>query len=153
MSFHSAYQSSIEQAQWLGYVRVEDKNAFMGAYYIKNGKKWIYNLEALGKKLGATCHFDFIRHGYAIEDYLLFHNTSIEEMLEIYYGTDSEQYRTYMAQRAERIEQQRIQHEEDFEDMLNRSYDAFLSFIAEECGGYLGDGMRISGGSIYEDRP
>ncbi|VEI57497.1 Uncharacterised protein [Pasteurella multocida] len=37
----------------LGYVEVASINAYRGRYFIKNGKKWIHNIEALRKKLNA----------------------------------------------------------------------------------------------------
>lgn len=45
-------QSEIE-ALIAGYVEVSDERAYNGRCFVKNGKKWIHNLESLRKKLNA----------------------------------------------------------------------------------------------------
>lgn len=45
-------QSEIE-ALIAGYVEVADDRAYNGRCFVKNGKKWIHNLNALRKKLNA----------------------------------------------------------------------------------------------------
>ncbi|MGC7559420.1 hypothetical protein [Pasteurella sp. PK-2025] len=47
------YNQSETLALSLGYTEVADINAFRGRYFIKNGKKWIHNIEALRRKLNA----------------------------------------------------------------------------------------------------
>lgn len=45
------YTESERLALALGYREVADDNAFRGRYFIKDGKKWIHNLEALRRTL------------------------------------------------------------------------------------------------------
>lgn len=46
-----AYNESERLAIHLGYKEVPDSHAYNGRYFIKNGKKWIHNIDALRKKL------------------------------------------------------------------------------------------------------
>lgn len=41
------YQTSVKFALYLGYKEVQDPQAFQGRYFIKDGKKWIHDIEAL----------------------------------------------------------------------------------------------------------
>ena len=47
------YMQSEINAIVAGFIEVKDKCAYNGRYFIKNGKKWIHNLEALRKKLNS----------------------------------------------------------------------------------------------------
>ncbi|MBV7387276.1 hypothetical protein KRX11_01255 [Pasteurellaceae bacterium TAE3-ERU1] len=47
----SCYTESELKAIALGYAEVMDENGHKGRYFIKDGKKWIHNLEALRKNL------------------------------------------------------------------------------------------------------
>ena len=47
------YTQSEINAIVAGFIEVKDECAYNGRYFIKNGKKWIHNLEALRKKLNS----------------------------------------------------------------------------------------------------
>ena len=160
---YSQYQQSIEKAQWLGYQRVEDEKAFGGAYYIKKGKKWIFNLKALGTRLGATCHHDFIRNGYAVEDYLIYNHLSVEDTIIAHYGYESAEYARYQESLNNSDSDSDSDYDSDYDsdsDSMEEPSDeetfdgwgSFLDFIENNCGGYLGDGMRVVNGRIIDGR-
>lgn len=140
--FSSEYASSVAKALALGYTRVPDERAFMGEYYVKNGKIWIFKLEALGKRLGARCHRDFSAHRYAIEDYLLYAHLDMRDLLLTVYGEDSDEFACFL--QAEAAEAW------DFDEYDD---DGGLSFsdLADLSGGYLGDGLSYRGGRFYGD--
>lgn len=138
--FSSEYASSVAKALALGYKRVPDERAFMGEYYVKNGKIWIFKLEALGKRLGARCHRDFSARHYAIEDYLLYAHLDMCDLLLTVYGADSEEFKRFL--------------QDGEEDLGFDGYDdGGLSFsdLADLSGGYLGDGLSYRGGRFYDD--
>lgn len=85
-TFNPSYTESEMNAIAAGFVEVRDERAYNGRYFMKNGKKWIHNLEALRKKLNA----EYGRYiddeelsapapegfGYDIETYYLYNSTS-----------------------------------------------------------------------------
>ena len=52
-TFNPSYTESEMKAIAAGFVEVRDERTYNGRYFMKNGKKWIHNLEALRKKLNA----------------------------------------------------------------------------------------------------
>lgn len=85
-TFNPSYTESEINAIAAGFVEIRDERAYNGRYFMKNGKKWIHNLEALRKKLNA----EYGRYiddeelsapapegfGYDIETYYLYNSTS-----------------------------------------------------------------------------
>ena len=82
------YTQSEINAMAAGFAEVQDERAYNGRYFVKNGKKWIHNLEALRKKLNAEyghyiCDEELSSlapegFGYDIETYYLYNSTSSE---------------------------------------------------------------------------
>ncbi|MGV6989745.1 hypothetical protein ACWA5Z_12805 [Testudinibacter sp. P80/BLE/0925] len=80
------YTDSEIKAIALGYTEIQDERAFNGRYFIKDGKKWIHNIEALRRKLNK----DYVRYidddelsvsapegfGYGVEAYYLYNSHS-----------------------------------------------------------------------------
>lgn len=80
------YTQSEINAIVVGFIEVKDECAYNGRYFIKNGKKWIHNLEALRKKLNS----EYGRYiddeelssaapegfGYDVETYYLYNSKS-----------------------------------------------------------------------------
>jgi len=62
-------KTSADKAIKLGYKKIDDPNAYNGCYYIKNGKKWIFNISALKRRLDITKDSDLANHGYDVEAY------------------------------------------------------------------------------------
>ncbi|ENN8378343.1 hypothetical protein MKT39_016855 [Providencia rettgeri] len=74
-----------DKALELGYEKVPDANAYTGFYYIKDGKKWIFNIQALKKELGVVSDDDLRKENYDVDIYwILEKNTPSTEMQELY---------------------------------------------------------------------
>jgi cytoplasmic protein len=152
VSRRSAYEIGVQKALILGYKPVEDERAFNGVYYAKNGKMWIFFLESLARKIGATCHNDFREHFYAIEDYLLYNHLSIEEMVITVFGKDSPEYEEHC--HAFAAEDDYNGEDFDFGDDLA----TVMRDIYEMNGGdgsgdvYIGDGTWVSADGSYRCR-
>ena len=139
-AFRSAYEMGVQKALILGYKRVEDARAFCGEYY----------LESLARKIGACCHNDFRKNHYAIEDYLLYNDMSIEEMIIAVFGEGSPEY----------WEHCHAFTEEDVYDDYSCGEDSvasIMSDIYEMNGGdggeiYIGDGTWLSADGSYRCR-
>ena len=149
-AFRSAYEMGVQKALILGYKRVEDARAFCGEYYIKNGKILIFFLESLARKIGACCHNDFRKNHYAIEDYLLYNDMSIEEMIIAVFGEGSPEYWEHCHAFAE---------EDVYDDYscCEDSVASIMSDIYEMNGGdggeiYIGDGTWLSADGSYRCR-
>ena len=151
-AFRSAYETGVQKALILGYKPVEDARAFNGVYYVKDGKMWIFFLEGLARQIGATCHNDFREHFYAIEDYLLYNDMSIEEMVVAVFGKDSPEYEEYCHVFA--AEDDYNDEDFDFDDDLA----SVMCDIYEINGGdgsgdvYIGDGTWVSADGSYRCR-
>lgn len=82
------YKTSVELALHLGYEEVSDPHAFKGCYFIKDGKKWIHDIEALMGHLGVIQFSDLEKLGYGLNNYHSYKNHSNEmarqEMQSIY---------------------------------------------------------------------
>lgn len=63
------YQTSVELALHLGYEEVQDSQAFRGRYFVKDGKKWIHDIEALMRHLDVSQFFELEDLGYDLDDY------------------------------------------------------------------------------------
>ncbi|MFM5029544.1 MULTISPECIES: hypothetical protein [Aeromonas] len=88
------YQTSVELALHLGYEEVHDPQAFKGRYFIKDGKKWIHDIEALMRYFGISLHSDLEDLGYDLNNYHSYKDYSNEmarqEMQSIYQGITHE---------------------------------------------------------------
>jgi cytoplasmic protein len=80
---HTDFATSEFKALALGYHKVSDARAYGGVYYIKDGKRWIFNLPALARVLGVSSPQDFATAGYAIEDFLLYGALSIPDFMRL----------------------------------------------------------------------
>lgn len=63
------YKTSVELALYLGYEEVQDTQAFQGRYFIKDGKKWIHDIEALMRHLGVSQFSELESLGYDLNNY------------------------------------------------------------------------------------
>ncbi len=63
------YKTSVELALHLGYKEVQDNSAFKGRYFIKDGKKWIHDIEALMKYLEIIEVAGLEHLGYDLKNY------------------------------------------------------------------------------------
>ena len=63
------YDNDVELAISSGFARVDDPSAYKGCYYVKNGKKWIHNIEALKKILEVSTDEGLVLLDYDVESY------------------------------------------------------------------------------------
>ena len=92
---HTDFATSEFKALVLGYQKVIDARAYGGVYYLKDNKRWIFNLPALSRALGISTPQEFAAAGYAIEDFLLYNHMSTEEMVVAVFGKYSPEYEKY----------------------------------------------------------
>ncbi|MGP2947316.1 hypothetical protein [Serratia nevei] len=59
----------IQLALNLGYEAVPDQEAYTGAYFIKNGRKWIFNIIGLKKTLNVTSDDELRMQDYDVDMY------------------------------------------------------------------------------------
>lgn len=59
----------IQLALNLGYEAVPDQEAYTGAYFIKSGKKWIFNIIGLKKTLNVTSDDELRMQDYDVDMY------------------------------------------------------------------------------------
>ncbi|MTC57374.1 MULTISPECIES: hypothetical protein [Providencia] len=59
----------IQLALNLGYEAVPDQDAYTGAYFIKGGKKWIFNIIGLKKTLNVTSDDELRMQDYDVDMY------------------------------------------------------------------------------------
>lgn len=82
------YKTSVELALHLGYEEIQDSQAFKGQYFIKDGKKWIHDIEALMRHLGISQFYELEQLGYDLNNYHSYKDFSSEmarqEMQSIY---------------------------------------------------------------------
>ena len=64
-----SYKKNIELAISLGFDEIIDSNSFGGSYYIKNGKKWIHNINRLKDALGVNNDNDLMTLNYDVASY------------------------------------------------------------------------------------
>ncbi|BCM75947.1 hypothetical protein KAM329D_37040 [Aeromonas caviae] len=96
------YLTSVQLALHLGYKEVQDSQAFKGRYLIKDGKKWIHDIEALMQHLGISQYSDLENLGYDLRNYHSYKDFSNEmarqEMQSLYQDiTHSEEEATYLS--------------------------------------------------------
>ena len=63
------YQKSRELAIANGYQEIPDSSAYMGAYFLKNDKKWIHNIDGLKNHLGVVSSGELESLGYDVDAY------------------------------------------------------------------------------------
>jgi hypothetical protein len=69
----------------LGYEKFPDENAYGGAYYIKDGLKWIFNIVGLKKHLGIYNDDDLRNEKYDVDTYYRIESEpENEEMQSLY---------------------------------------------------------------------
>ena len=56
-----------------GFEVVFDENAYNGRYFIKDGKKWIHNIDALKRQFGTSSDSEVEEKGYDVEAYYSCH--------------------------------------------------------------------------------
>lgn len=56
-----------------GFEVVFDEDAYNGRYFIKDGKKWIHNIDALKRQLGTSSDSEVEEKGYDVEAYYSCH--------------------------------------------------------------------------------
>ncbi len=77
---HSCYK-----ALDMGYEKTPDINAYSGAYYIKDGKKWIFNIIGLKKDLGVTSDDDLRQENYDVDVYWMIEKDPVNSgMIALY---------------------------------------------------------------------
>lgn len=69
MAIVLSLSTQIQIALQLGYERVPDPDAYMGAYYIKDGLKWIFNIVGLKKTLNVGSDEDLKAQDYDVAAY------------------------------------------------------------------------------------
>lgn len=80
-----------KKALGMGYTEVPDENAYSGAYYIKNGLKWIFNIQGLKKDLGVVSNEQLSQENYDIETYFKLENEPENiEMKQVYQDLEVE---------------------------------------------------------------
>ena len=52
-----------------GFEVVFDKDAYNGRYFIKDGKKWIHNIDALKRQLRVNCDSELSEYDYDVVSY------------------------------------------------------------------------------------
>ena len=78
------YKKSVELALHLGYEEIQDPQAFKGRYFIKDGKKWIHDIEALMRHLGVSQFSDLESLGYDLNNKDYLNEMARQEMQSIY---------------------------------------------------------------------
>lgn len=56
-----------------GFEVVFDENAYNGRYFIKDGKKWIHNIDALKRQFGTSSDSEVEEKGYDVVAYYSCH--------------------------------------------------------------------------------
>lgn len=167
---HDYEYHSILIARWLGYHRVADENVPGGANYFKNGKKWIisqrYANDEIWELYGSNgrSYIDYIRYGYAIEDYINYTELSVEDVIIAYYGLNSAEHRHYLINPIppwEILEEPSSMktdspiglEKDNSHTAHNISYNiwpTFLQYIEESCDGNLGNGLHVINGKLID---
>lgn len=56
-----------------GFELIPDEDAYNGRYFIKNGMKWIHNIDALKRQIGTNEDDELIELGYDVGSYYISH--------------------------------------------------------------------------------
>ena len=70
---HLNFNRSEKLALKYSFEMVIDEEAYNGRYFIKDGKKWIHNIDALKRQLGTKSDDVLINNGYDVKSYYLTH--------------------------------------------------------------------------------
>ncbi|MFU8908516.1 hypothetical protein ACNARK_16990 [Proteus sp. DFP240708] len=81
-------EKHIQLALHLGYKAVPDQEAYTGAYYIKDGKKWIFNIIALKNKLNVTSDNELRLQDYDVDIYYEIHKNKSQYQDVIFRNSD-----------------------------------------------------------------
>ncbi|WP_338464456.1 hypothetical protein [Franconibacter daqui] len=90
MAFINSTKHKVEKALSMGFEKVIDDRGYdSGAYYIKDGKKWIFDIVALKQKQGVTSDEELQNLGYDVDTYNYLENepsstNGPNEMAELY---------------------------------------------------------------------
>ncbi|EFP0168637.1 hypothetical protein HLW99_003245 [Escherichia coli] len=84
MAIITVKKHTVKKALSMGFEKVLDDRGYdSGAYYVKDGKKWIFDIVALKQKQGATSDDELKILGYVVDTYNLVKNES-NELAELY---------------------------------------------------------------------
>ncbi|WP_312383581.1 hypothetical protein [Atlantibacter subterraneus] len=84
MAFITVKKHTVKRALSMGFEKVLDDRGYdSGAYYFKDGKKWIFDIVALKQKQGVTSDDELKNLGYDVDTYNLLKNES-NELAELY---------------------------------------------------------------------
>lgn len=79
MAIITVKKHTVKKALSMGFEKVLDDRGYdSGAYYVKDGKKWIFDIVALKQKQGATSDDELKILGYDVDTYNLVKNESNE---------------------------------------------------------------------------
>jgi len=82
------YTKNVELALHHGYEEVIDENAYKGRYFVKDGKIWIHDIDALKIKMGVLSDDDLRPFNYQVDLYYKYRNYTNEmvnnEMKNLY---------------------------------------------------------------------
>ena len=84
MAIITVKKHTVKKALSMGFEKVLDDRGYdSGAYYVKDDKKWIFDIVALKQKQGATSDDELKILGYDVDTYNLVKNES-NELAELY---------------------------------------------------------------------
>lgn len=84
MAIITVKKHTVKKALSMGFEKVLDDRGYdSGVYYVKDGKKWIFDIVALKQKQGATSDDELKILGYDVDTYNLVKNES-NELAELY---------------------------------------------------------------------
>lgn len=63
------FNRSEQKALRNGFEVINDENAYNGRYFVKEGKKWIHNIDALKGQLNINNDYQLTRMGYDVDAY------------------------------------------------------------------------------------
>lgn len=66
---NSDFNRSEQLALKNGFEVVYDNDAYNGRYFIKDGKKWIHNIDALKRQLRVNCDSELSEYDYDVVSY------------------------------------------------------------------------------------
>lgn len=78
-----ANKHSTFKALSMGFEKVLDERAYNGAYYVKDGKIWIFDITALKQRQGVSSNEELEAQGYDVETYLSLENEP-NELVALY---------------------------------------------------------------------
>lgn len=84
MAIVNVKKHTVKRALSMGFEKVLDDRGYdSGAYYVKDSKKWIFDIVALKQKQGVTSDDELKNLGYDVDTYNLVKNES-NELAEFY---------------------------------------------------------------------